>query len=125
MPSSILWTEQTWREISTCPTQLMELEIPVIMAVNMMDVVKKNGDRINVKALEEEFARMTKVLDVEDIIKKVEDSMDDDAESIITNERYTYITSIIGRRRRKNRKNFLDLYDGPARTVRAQAQKQM
>ena len=103
----------------------MELEIPVIMAVNMMDVVKKNGDRINVKALEEEFARMTKVPDVEDIIKKVEDSMDDDAESIITNERYTYITSIIGRRRRKKRKNFLDLYDGPARTVRAQAQKQM
>ena len=35
--------------------------------------------------------------DVEDIIARAEKEMDDDAESIITNERYTYITSIIGR----------------------------
>ena len=32
-------------------TQLIELGIPVIMAVNMMDVVKKNGDIINIKEL--------------------------------------------------------------------------
>ncbi len=32
-------------------TQLMELGIPVVMAVNMMDVVKKNGDEINLEAL--------------------------------------------------------------------------
>lgn len=32
-------------------TQIMELGIPVIMAVNMMDVVKKNGDRINTDKL--------------------------------------------------------------------------
>ena len=32
-------------------TQLMELGIPVVMAVNMMDVVKKNGDEINIRAL--------------------------------------------------------------------------
>ena len=32
---------------------------------------------------------------VESLIKRTEDAMDDDAESIITNERYTYITSII------------------------------
>lgn len=32
---------------------------------------------------------------VEDIIKKLEEKMDDDAESIITNERYNYISSII------------------------------
>ena len=32
-------------------TQLMELGIPVILAVNMMDVVRKNGDFINVKEL--------------------------------------------------------------------------
>ena len=32
-------------------TQLMELGIPVVMAVNMMDIVKKNGDQIVVKSL--------------------------------------------------------------------------
>lgn len=30
-------------------TQLIELGIPVVMAVNMMDIVKKNGDVINLK----------------------------------------------------------------------------
>lgn len=32
-------------------TQIMELGIPVVMAVNMMDVARKNGDKINVEAL--------------------------------------------------------------------------
>lgn len=32
-------------------TQLIELGIPVVMAVNMMDLVKKNGDSINIKTL--------------------------------------------------------------------------
>ena len=32
-------------------TQVVELGIPVVVAVNMMDVVKKNGDKINVKEL--------------------------------------------------------------------------
>ena len=32
-------------------TQIIELGIPVIMAVNMMDLVKKSGDQINLKAL--------------------------------------------------------------------------
>ena len=32
-------------------TQLMELGIPVVVAVNMMDVVRKNGDRINIAEL--------------------------------------------------------------------------
>ena len=32
-------------------TQIMELGIPVIMAINMMDVVQKNGDIINIKQL--------------------------------------------------------------------------
>ena len=40
-------------------------------------------------------ARMSTVPNVESLIKRTEDAMDDDAESIITNERYTYITSII------------------------------
>lgn len=34
--------------------------------------------------------------DVEDIIARAEKEMDDDAESIITNERYSFIGSIIG-----------------------------
>ena len=154
-------------------TQLIELGIPVVMAVNMMDIVKKNGDVINLKKLSESlgcpvveisalkgkgvkeasekavaiaknhgsadivhkfspnieqaleeiedsifgvaesqkrfcavklFERddkikevMSFVPDVESIIAKVESEEDDDAESIITNERYNYITSIIGK----------------------------
>lgn len=162
-------------------TQLMELGIPVLMAVNMMDIVKKNGDQIDINALGRKLgcpvveisalkgtgimdaaakavelakaggkaapvhefgsevehvldeieaslggdipeaqkrfyaiklferddkiaARMTMVPDVERLIKGAEDAMDDDAESIITNERYTYIASIInGCYVRKNR----------------------
>ena len=155
-------------------TQLMELGIPVLMAVNMMDIVQKNGDQININALSKELgcpvveisalkgtgimdaaakavelakasgktapvhefgadvehvldeieaslgvdipdaqkrfyaiklferddkiaAHMTMVPDVERLIKGTEDALDDDAESIITNERYTYITSIINK----------------------------
>ena len=155
-------------------TQLMELGIPVLMAVNMMDIVQKNGDQININALSKELgcpvveisalkgtgimdaaakavelakasgktapvhefgadvehvldeieaslgvdipdaqkrfyaiklferddkiaAHMSMVPDVERLIKGTEDAMDDDAESIITNERYTYITSIINK----------------------------
>ena len=40
---------------------------------------------------------MEQALDAEDIIKKAEAAVDDDAESMIANERYTYITSIIGK----------------------------
>ena len=152
-------------------TQLLEIGIPVVVAVNMMDIVKKNGDKIDLAKLEKElscpvvpisalkgtgvdtlaktavslagqkppvpqhkfsddveqalseiekllpaeiapeqrrfyaikfFERDEKVLSqfkpaaaVEDIIKKLEEKMDDDAESIITNERYNYISSII------------------------------
>lgn len=36
-------------------TQLMELGIPVVMAINMMDVVKKSGDQINTKLLSEKL----------------------------------------------------------------------
>ena len=32
-------------------TQLLELGIPVVMAVNMMDIVEKNGDKINIEEL--------------------------------------------------------------------------
>ena len=162
-------------------TQLMELGIPVLMVVNMMDIVKKSGDEINigqlskklgcpvveisalkgtgimeaagqavalaaqsrqnaavhkfsadVEAVLEEIerclgggipeeqkrfyaiklferddkitARMSMVPDVEHLIRRTEEALDDDAESIITNERYTYIASIIdGCYRRKHR----------------------
>lgn len=156
-------------------TQLTELGIPVVIAINMMDVVKKKGDKINTAELSRQlgckiveisalkgtgikeaaneaveaasatktvpmhtfsgetehaiahieealkgkvsdeqqrwfaikvFERDEKVMsqlkldssalkNVEDIIKGVEDELDDDSESIITNERYVYIASIL------------------------------
>lgn len=151
-------------------TQLLELGVPVVMAINMMDVVKKQGDKIKVDVLSKELgvpvveisalkgdgveklaktaikaaesgktqichkfsddieAVLTSIEeklavedskkrfyaiklferdkdidngkvalpDVEDIIKATEAEYDDDSESIITNERYEYIASIIG-----------------------------
>ena len=156
-------------------TQLTELGIPVVVAVNMMDIVEKNGDKINTEELarqlgckvvnisalkgdgvmeaaeaaieaakngktvplhtfsgpvehaiahieeavvhempEEQqrwyaikiFERDDKVLEqlkidpaecshIENDIKAAEKELDDDAESIITNERYTYIAEVI------------------------------
>ena len=151
-------------------TQLIELGIPVVMAVNMMDLVNKNGDRISpeklskslgcevveisalkgtgvqeaadkavkiaggraqavvhkfddkveeaisdvsvmlsgisevqkrffsIKLLEKDSKiteQMTSVPDVSAEIRKLEDAFDDDTESIITNERYVYIASVI------------------------------
>ena len=156
-------------------TQLTELGIPVVIAINMMDVVKKNGDKINIDELSRElgckiveisalrgegvmqaaeeavkaakngktvpmhtfsgavehaiahieeavlhsmpeneqrwyaikiFERDAKILEklkidpyvmkhIEADIKAAEEELDDDAESIITNERYIYIAQII------------------------------
>ena len=156
-------------------TQLVELGIPVVIAINMMDIVRKNGDKINTEELSRQlgcriieisalketgimeaaeaaidaakngktvpkhsfsgcvehaiahieeaavhdlpeeqqrwyaikiFERDDKVLEklnidkatlshIEEDIKAAETEMDDDAESIITNERYIYIASII------------------------------
>ena len=36
-------------------TQLMEIDVPVVVALNMMDLVEKNGDKIDVKKLQEEL----------------------------------------------------------------------
>lgn len=36
-------------------TQLLELGIPTVIAINMMDVVKKNGDKINTAELEKQL----------------------------------------------------------------------
>lgn len=156
-------------------TQLTELGIPVVIAINMMDVVEKNGDKINVAELSRQlgckiveisalkgtglteaaeaaidaakntktvpmhtfsgtvehalahieeaavhdmpseqqrwyaikiFERDDKVLEqlklsqnvldhIEEDIKSVEAELDDDAESIITNDRYVYIASLM------------------------------
>lgn len=168
-------------------TQIMELGIPVVMAVNMMDVLEKNGDTIDtdklslklgcpvvkisalkgmgikeaalaaVKAAEKKevtsivhsfeasveniiervenklsgieeaqkrfFAikllekddkiaeLMSEVPDVSADIKELENSKDDDTESIIINERYTYISSIIGDCYRKAGKKKLTISD--------------
>ena len=167
-------------------TQLMELGIPVVMAVNMMDVVEKNGDQIYIQELEKKlgcpvveisalknknvmkaaekaiaiaskknsvpvhkfapeveqalesiekqivsvseekkrffaiklFERDSKIseqltapVDVEFIITSLEDKMDDDSESIITNERYTYISSIIEKCCTKKSKGKMTLSD--------------
>ena len=153
-------------------TQLMELGIPVVMAVNMMDLVNKSGDKINLDKLKEKMGcaavveisalkgtgiqkaaeaavvaanvgtaakvhkfntkvenvlesieaklgsdvpeeqkrffaikllerddkiaqQMKTVPDVSAEIASIEKEMDDDTESIITNERYIYISSVI------------------------------
>ncbi len=175
-------------------TQLMELGIPVVMAVNMMDVVEKNGDRIHTGKLSEKLGcevveisalkgtniqkaaekavalaekagrtapvhkfapavedvieevasmlgsdvkeeqkrffavkllesddkigtQMQKVPDVSAQIKRLEEALDDDAESIITNERYVYISSIIGECVSKSREEKLTVSDKIDRIV--------
>ena len=175
-------------------TQLLELGIPVVMAINMMDIVRKNGDEINTKKLAEklgcevvtisalkgdgikdaasravkhagqkagqesvhEFApevenylneiegrlgyeipeeqkrfyaiklferddkikdAMKNAPDIEDIIARAEKEMDDDAESIITNERYSFIGSIIGDCLKKNKTQELTTSDKIDRIV--------
>ena len=173
-------------------TQLTELGIPVVMAVNMIDIVHKNGDRISpdklskslgcevveisalkgdgiqeaadkavalagkkaqtivhkfnekvedaiadvsaklegmpesqkrffsIKLLEKDSKiaeQMSIVPDVSKEIKNLEEAFDDDTESIITNERYVYITSIIKDCVVKNKKNVLTTSDKIDRIV--------
>lgn len=178
-------------------TQLTEIGIPVVLAVNMMDIVRKNGDKINLdelskaigcKAVEisalkgegiseateaainvaksgrtipqhtfsgsvehalahieeaalhnmsEEmqrwyaikiFERDEKALEklnlsenimkhMEQDIQAVEKEMDDDSESIITNERYEYISKIIGKCLKKKNKGGLSSSDKIDRIV--------
>ena len=179
-------------------TQLTELGIPVVIAINMMDVVRKNGDQINVTELSRElgckvmeisalkgdgvmeaaeaavaaaastktvpmhtfsgpvehaiahieeaavhnmpeeqqrwyaikiFERDDKVLaqmnipaetmaHIETDIKAAEKELDDDAESIITNERYVYIAEVIKScYKKKNNKGELSASDKIDRIV--------
>lgn len=177
-------------------TQLIEIGIPVVVAVNMIDIVRKNGDRINLKKLGEKlgctvveisalkgegcsqavdaaveaakqnmyyemphvftgsvehaiahieesicnmvdkrflrwyaiklFERDEKIIDelkidanllshLEQHISDCEKELDDEAESIITNQRYSYITKVINdtveKRIRKNNLTFSDKVD--------------
>ncbi|HHV12568.1 MAG TPA: ferrous iron transport protein B [Clostridiales bacterium] len=175
-------------------TQLMEIGIPVIMAVNMMDIVEKEGDKIHIdmlgkklgcevveisalkgKGIEEaakkavELARrktaaasvhkfnekvekvleviegkiasevpeeqrrffaiklfekdekigsqMKQVPDLSAELSRIEAELDDDTESIITNERYVYISSIINECRSKRKKEKLNTSDKIDRIV--------
>ena len=175
-------------------TQIMELGIPVIMAVNMMDIVEKNGDKIHIDKLAKKLGcevvtisalkgtgikeaadkavqiaqkkgaavpvhefdkdveavirtvesklgsdivneqkrffaikllekddkiteQMKSVPDVSAEIKQLEDKFDDDTESIITNERYVYISSIIGDCVTKNKNNAMTTSDKIDRIV--------
>ena len=175
-------------------TQLIELGIPVVIAVNMMDIVRKEGDQIYTDKLSKEmgckvveisalkgtgvkeaaeaavqaassnayqpvvhtfdkkveetltdienllgsevpeeqkrffaiklFERDDKIgdqlktaPDVENIIAGMEKEMDDDSESIITNERYNFIASIIGKCYKKARKGEMSISDKIDRVV--------
>ena len=178
-------------------TQLTELGIPVVVAVNMMDVVKKNGDKINTAELSRElgcnvveisalkgtgimeaaeaavtaaqsgktlpmhtfsgvvehaiahieeaavhhmpqeqqrwyaiklFERDEKALEqlnlsdtvlkhIEEDIKAAEEELDDDAESIITNERYVYIASLMKSCYKKKSSGSLSVSDKIDRVV--------
>ena len=44
----------TLKETFILSTQIMELGIPVIMAVNMIDIVEKNGDKVDIDKLAKE-----------------------------------------------------------------------
>ena len=175
-------------------TQIMELGIPVIMAVNMADLLEKNGDKIHLNKLSEKLgcevvsisalkgtgikeaaekavklanarkviepahefsakaeeiisavenrltgiapaeqerffaikllekddkiaSQMKSAPDVSAEIKEMEDAFDDDTESIITNERYVYISSIIGDCVTKNRAKEMSTSDKIDRIV--------
>ena len=175
-------------------TQLLELGIPVVMAVNMVDIVEKTGDQIHIdklskrlgckvikisalkgigisetvesittlakqknsflpvhtftkeveeiiKSIQEKlpesileeqkrfFAikllekdskikeQIKKTPDITKEIKQLEEKFDDDTESIITNERYVYISSIIEECRTKSKKNTISISDKIDRIV--------
>jgi ferrous iron transport protein B len=175
-------------------TQLLEIGVPVIIAVNMIDVLEKTGDKIHIdkfrkkmgcdvveisalkgtgikeaadraiavaeqkniitpvheftpnveayicavedrlgsdvaeeqkrffaiKLLEKDdkiAGQMKQAPDVSADIKALEDEFDDDTESIITNERYVYISSIIGECFTRNRKKKINTSDKIDRIV--------
>ncbi len=173
-------------------TQLLEMGVPVVVAVNMMDVVRKRGDEIHAEQLAKELgcnvveisalknegidevvnclktigsaaaptpitfsavveeaistiegrlpssvpanlkrfyaikllekdskiaAALEGAPDVSDVIAKVEKESDDDTESVIINDRYSYISTIIDHCRSKNMANQLTTSDKIDRVV--------
>ncbi|MCI8281147.1 MAG: ferrous iron transport protein B [Lachnospiraceae bacterium] len=176
-------------------TQLLELGIPMVMAVNMVDILEKNGDKIHIDQLSEKMGcqvveisaikgtgirtaaeaavkaaqknkgaavvaglfsdeteqaiasvegklnglvseeqvrffavkllekddkiavQLRRPIDIREEIKRLEECMDDDTESIITNERYVYISSIIKDCCTKGKKERLSTSDKIDRVV--------
>ncbi|MGM9971055.1 MAG: ferrous iron transporter B [Anaeroplasmataceae bacterium] len=60
-------------------TQLLEIDVPMVLALNMMDVVKKNGDSIDIKKLEKNLG-----IPVVEISAALEDNIDELMERAIT-----------------------------------------
>ena len=78
------------------------------------DIPKEQQRFFAIKLLERDDKikeQMKTVPDVENEIKQLEDAFDDDTESIITNERYTYISSVIGKCVSKGNKGELTTSD--------------
>jgi Fe2+ transport system protein B len=70
----------------------------VVAAVNMVDIVNKNGDKIKTDELSRQLGcREVNIsaLKGKGITEEEEKELDDDAERIITNERYIYIAEVI------------------------------
>ena len=84
------------------------------------DIVNEQKRFFAIKLLEKDdkiTEQMKSVPDVSAEIKQLEDKFDDDTESIITNERYVYISSIIGDCITKNKKNAMTTSDKIDRIV--------
>lgn len=77
----------------------MEAVIRTVESKLGSDIVNEQKRFFAIKLLEKDdkiTEQMKSVPDVSAEIKQLEDKFDDDTESIITNERYVYISSIIG-----------------------------
>ena len=113
-------------------TQLMELGIPVVMAVNMMDIVTKNGDKIYIDKLGKKLGcevveisalKGTGIMEaankaVAAASKKTHTPVHEFSQAAeAANERYTYISSIIDECYKKNSKNKLTVSDKIDRVV--------
>ena len=86
----------------------------------MTDVPQEQKRFFAIKLLEKDdkiAAQMKSVPDVSGLIRELEDACDDDTESIITNERYVYISSIIGDCCTKNKKREMTVSDKIDRIV--------
>ena len=98
----------------------MEAVIRTVESKLGNDIVNEQKRFFAIKLLEKDdkiTEQMKSVPDVSAEIKQMEDKFDDDTESIITNERYVYISSIIGDCITKNKKNAMTTSDKIDRIV--------